>query len=117
MRPKLTAALETSAQMVQLVSHNKMATRVNACLGMVDSSARLILMNVLQTLASTVSAEMGSTGTFVIAMLATRLLTVTSILTIVNPGESVLKVCFKDGLVQLVPEVFVSHFKHFPPLP
>ena len=97
----MTAALETSAQMVQLVPHNEMVTHVNACLGMVDSCVRLILMNVLQTLASMVSAEMGSTGTFVIAMLATGILTVTKILTIANPGESMLKVCFKNGLVQL----------------
>ena len=83
----MTAALETSAQMVQLVSHNSIATHVNACLGMLDSCVRLILMNVLQTLVSTVSAEMGSTGTCVIAMLATRILTATSILMIVNPGE------------------------------
>ena len=99
----MTAALETSAQMVQLVSRNNIATHVNACLGMLDSCVKLILMNVLQTLASTVSAEMGSTGTFVIAMLATRILTATSTLMIVTPGEflsilicmSVLKVCFK----------------------
>lgn len=73
--------------MVQLVSHNNMATRVNACLGMVDSCVRSILMNVLQTLASMASAEMGSTGTFVTAMLATQELTVMSTLMIVNPGE------------------------------
>ena len=73
--------------MVLLVSHNNMATRVNACLGMVDSCVWLILMNVLQTLAGMASAEMGSTGTFVTAMLATRVLTVTSTLMIVNPGE------------------------------
>lgn len=83
----MTAVLETSAKMVQLVSHNSMATHVNACLGMVDSCVRLILMNVLQTLAYMVSVEMGSTGIFVTAMLATEVLTVTSILTIVNPGE------------------------------
>lgn len=44
---KLTAALETSAKMVQLVSPNNMAIRVNACLGMVDSCVRSTLMNVL----------------------------------------------------------------------
>jgi len=83
----LTAVLETSAKMVQLVSHNNMATHVNACLGMVGSCVRLISMNVLQTPAYMVSVEMGSTGIFVIAMLATQVLTVTSMLTIVNPGE------------------------------
>lgn len=83
----MTAVLETSVKMVQLVSHNNMATHVNACLGMVDSCVRLISMNVQQTLAYMVSVGMGSTGIFVIAMLATQVLTVTSILTIVNPGE------------------------------
>ena len=83
----MTTALETSAKMVQLVSRNNICTHVNVCLGMVDSCVRLTLMNVLQIGAYMVSAEMGSTGTVVIAMLATRVLTVTSILTIVNPGE------------------------------
>jgi len=43
-------------------------------------------MNVLQTLALMVSAEMGSIGTFVIATLVSGVLPVKSILTIVNPA-------------------------------
>ena len=100
------------------MSHSNMATHVNACLGMVDSCVWSILMNVLQTLAKImVSAEMGSIGTFVIAMLVSVVLSVRLMLTIVTRGEffnlflckSVLKICFKNTVVQLVPEVFVSY--------
>lgn len=108
----MTVALETSAKMVHLVSHNNMATHVNACLGIVDSCVRLILMNVLQTLALMVSAEMGSIGTFVIATLVSGVLPVKSILTIVNPGEFcnlfLCMICLKKTVVQLVPDVFVT---------
>lgn len=64
-----------------------MATRVNACLGTMDSCARLTSMNVLKTPASMVSAEMASTRTFVTAMLAIPVLTAMSILMTVNPGD------------------------------
>ena len=112
----MTAVLETTAKMVQLVSRSSMATHVNACLGMVDSCVRLISMNVLQTLVIMGNAEMGSIATFVIAMLVSVVVSVKKMLTIVNRGEffilflcmSVLKICLTETLVQLVPEVLAS---------
>lgn len=87
MKPRLTTALEMSAKMVQAVCLCSMATtHVNVFLGTVERCARLTLTNVLRTPVDMANAEMGSTNTFVTVLLGSLVLTVISILMIVNPG-------------------------------